>query len=192
MKPKYCLAYGEVFPVLGVCSAFVSLNKFYYIVFFSVVVHLVCSEMIGLDLLSHHDRVIIRFGGKKTQMDAPNLAAFAENNKFRATIIHPPKFFSDKIYQAKPIATKFRLSNKEIFLSLCGRKILNLLSKRILRCSTSPGQPQAFVVKDRKRCMAVEYSMTVNLITSLVAYPFPNMEELLNNASENHFYRILT
>ena len=61
INSKSCLAYGEEFPVFGVCSALVNQNNFYYTLFFSTVRHLICCAIIGLDVLARHGTVLFKF-----------------------------------------------------------------------------------------------------------------------------------
>ena len=147
--------------------------------YFEFAVVFFCSEIIGLDLLSQHETILLRFCGRKTQLDVSNLAAIAENNDARPIVIDLPKIFSNKVYKARTIATKSRHSNKEDF-EFMQNEILELLSKGIVRRSTSPWRAQAFVVKRQKRRIVIDYSMTVILLTSRDAYPFPNMQKLQN------------
>ena len=75
-----------------------------------------------------------------------------------------------------PIPTKFRRSNKEDF-EFMKNEFLDL-RKSIVRCLKSPLRAQAFVVLVQKQRLVIDFYMIVNLITSLNAYPFPNMEKL--------------
>ena len=93
MKSKSGLANGDESPGLGVCSALVSMNNFYYTVSFSVVSHLFCKPANSLDVISQHETASLKFGGKQTHMDFSNL--------------------SDGVYKTKIIATKSKHSNKE-------------------------------------------------------------------------------
>ena len=65
MKSRSRFANGEKLPVVGVCSALVSMKNIYYTVSFSVDSHLIRSAIIGLDALSQQETVPLQFGGKR-------------------------------------------------------------------------------------------------------------------------------
>ena len=70
-------------------------------------------------------------------------------------------------------------------------EVKNLLEKGIIEESRSPWRAQAFVVKSSKPRMVVDYSEAVNRYTELDAYPFPDVESLINAAAENsHFSKL--
>ena len=68
--------------------------------------------------------------------------------------------FCDKIFEAKPIATKSRHSNTKDF-EFMQNEYLDLLKNGIARCSVSPSRAEAFDVKGQIKRMVIEYSMTV-------------------------------
>ena len=164
-----------------------SLKNFRYTVLFSIVSHFICSAIIALDLFSQNETVLLNFDGKKTQLHVSNLTAIPEVIEFRPSVIDPPKIFSDELNKVNPIATNFKHSNEEDF-EFMQNEITDLLKKGIVRCLRSSLRVQTFAVKGQKRRMVIDYSMRVKLFTSLDAYLFPKLEELLNNASGNHFF----
>ena len=62
-----------------------------------------------------------------------------------------------------------------------------MLTEGISQVSTSsPWRPQAFVLRDgTKPQMVIDYSQTKNRHTSKDAFPFSNMQDLLDQAAEN-------
>ena len=62
------------------------------------------------------------------------------------------------------------------------------MSLGIIEESVPPWRAQAFVVKGHKRRMVIDYSETVNLFTDLDAYPFPYVEQLLNQAASYRYF----
>ena len=54
--------------------------------------------------------------------------------------------------------------------------------------SNSPWRAQAFVVRDSKPRMVVDYSETINLFTQLDAYPFTTVEATLRGIAENYYF----
>ena len=62
------------------------------------------------------------------------------------------------------------------------------MSLRILEESMFPWRAQAFVVKGHKRRLVIDHSGTVNLFTDRSAYPFPDLEQLLNQAASYRYF----
>ena len=91
------------------------MNNYYYTVYFSVVSHLICSAIIGIDVLLQRETDLLKFGRKTTQLDFSNLAANIESNEFRPMIIDPPKIISDDVRKFKTITTIPRHSIKGDF-----------------------------------------------------------------------------
>ena len=61
-----------------------------------------------------------------------------------------------------------------------------MLAEGIIQVSTSPWRAQAFVVRDGpKPQMVIDYTQTINRHTSKDAFPFPYMQDLLDQAAEN-------
>ena len=119
------------------------------------------SPIPGLEVPSQHETVLLTFGGKKTQLNVSNLAAIAESYVFKPMVIDTPKIFSEDV-------RRYRRSNKKGF-----QFMQNEISDLLMRA-------QVFVVKDQKRRIVIDYSITVNLLNNVDPYLFPNMHKLLN------------
>ena len=122
VNSKSRLANGEVFPVLEVCNALVSMNNFYCTVSFFVVGHLIVSAIIGLDVFSPNETAFFKFDWNKTQLDVFYLTTIAESNEFRLMIIDPPKFFSIKFLKLS-LSQRCRDIQTKNILSTCGMKL---------------------------------------------------------------------
>ena len=71
------------------------------------------------------------------------------------------------------------------------KEIDHLYSEEIIKPSMSPWHAQVVVIKDannRKHCMCIDYSQTVNLFTKLDAYPLPRIETLINDLTKYHVF----
>ena len=99
--------------------------------------------------------------------------------------IAPPTILSKTIYSAKPIATKSR-RHKLQDVSFMESKDNRMLAEGIIQVSTSPWRAHAIVVRDGPMPrMVIDYSRTINCHTSKDAFPFPNMQDVLDQAAEN-------
>ena len=97
----------------------------------------------------------------------------------------PSTILSKTVYCAKPIATKSR-RYKPQDVAFMESEVNRMLAEGIIQVSTSPGRAQAFVVRNGpKQRMVIDYSQTINRHTSKDAFPFPNMQDLLDQAAEN-------
>ena len=101
--------------------------------------------------------------------------------------VEPPCIFSDFVKQALPIATRSR-TGKPADREFMKNEVRDLQQKGIVEESRSPWRAQAFVVHGQKRRMVVDYSQTVNKFTDLDAYPFPDVDQMLNRIAENHLF----
>ena len=145
----------------------------------TVVDSLVADMILGMDLLGQHSSVELKTGGTLPKFTC---------SLFPAMNIDPPNIFSSGLPQnMKPIVTKTRYvrPNDREFMQ---QEIKRLLELGIIEKSSSPWRAQAFVVRGRKPRMVVDYSETINLFTNLDAYPFTNMESLLNSVAENEYF----
>ena len=183
------LANGERFHIAGVCDTVLSLQGRFYTVSFSVVDHLICDAIVGLDVLSQHSTVSLCLGGPKEAIAISHLAAAIDDGTghFPMMDVEPPLIFNDEVYTAKPVVTKARWCKAQD-RNFMQKEVYRMLQEGIIEQSTSCWRSQAFVVHGQKDRMVIDYSETVNRFTSLDAYPFPDMEALLNKAAEFHFF----
>ena len=113
------------------------------------------------------------------------ISAGLKELEFPAMKIAPPTILSKTVYSAKPIATKSR-RHKPQDVAFMVSEVNRMLTEGIIQVSTSPWRAQAFVVRDGpKPRMVIDYSQTINRHTSKDAFPFPNMQNLLDQAAEN-------
>ena len=99
--------------------------------------------------------------------------------------IAPLTILFKTVYSAKPIATKSR-RHKPQEVAFMESEVNRMLAEGIIQVFTSPWRAQAFVVRDGpKPRMVLDYSQTTNRHTSNDDFPFPNMQDLLDQAAEN-------
>ena len=102
--------------------------------------------------------------------------------------IEPPLIF-ETIHERNftPIKTKSRFVNPK-FQSFVKDEIERLLDSQIIEPSVSPWRAQIHIVQKPKLRLVVDYSETINQFTSVDAYPFPNVESIINSAAENSVF----
>lgn len=175
------LADNSVGRTSGETVANICMNGVEYRVRLTVVDALVAEMIIGMDVLSQHKVVELNADGKLPKVSF-TCAAFPTMN------IDPPDIFSSGLKSdARPIATRARFvkpRDREFIES----EIQRLLDEGIIEKSNSPWRAQAFVVRDNKPRMVIDYSETINLFTQLDAYPFTTVETTLNGIAENHYF----
>ena len=73
------------------------MKNFYYTVSTFAISYLICSAIFALYVLSQHEIVLLKFGGKISQLVVSNLAVIAQRNEFRGMVIDQPKKFFDNV-----------------------------------------------------------------------------------------------
>lgn len=141
--------------------------------------NLVADIVIGMDVFSRHKSVELVTGGELPPMTCASLPAMN---------INPPDIFSSGLPDSvKPISTRSRFINpqdREFIRS----EIDRLLKDGIIEVSSAPWRAQAFVVRNKKPRMVIDYSETINLFSKLDAYPLKSVEAVLNAVAENHYF----
>ena len=85
--------------------------------------------------------------------------------------IDPPVIFSPSVYKAKTIASKSR-KHKIEDRNFVDTEVKRMIADGIITVSTSPWRAQAFVNRDHKPRMVIDYSETVNRYISKTRFPF--------------------
>lgn len=152
-----------------------------------VIDHLFIDLIIGKDILTEHEKVILNFKGPRKQLgigavqnehetDAEqfNSDSLMNDKIFPTMNVPPPPLFVNLSKKTKPIATKSRFYTK-IHNQFLRTEAARLLREGVIEPSVSPWRAQALVTKNEnhKRRMAIDYSDTINLFTELDAYPMP-------------------
>ena len=102
--------------------------------------------------------------------------------------ISPPNILSKSVYSTKLIATKTR-RHKPPDVAFMESEVNRMLAEGIIQASTSSWRAQAFVVRDGlKPRMVIDYSQQINRHTSKDVFPFPNMQELLDQTAANTIF----
>ena len=140
-----------------------------------------CAQVIlGIDFLSLHESITMKFGGKQPSLTVCGLSTLKVN---------PPSLFRNLTPNCRPIADKSRKyssDDREFINSETNR----LLSEDIIEESHSPWRAQVVVVKKKsKKRLAIDYSQTINVFTLLDAYPVPNIMDHVNKIAQ---YRVFS
>ena len=145
----------------------------------TIVDALVSEMIIGMDVLSQHETVELRTGGKLPKITCA---------LFPVMKIQPPEIFSSGLPEdLKPISTRPRYKNPRDaeFIRAEARK---LFDSQVIEKSTSPWRAQAFVVREGKPRMVIDYSETINIFTKLDAYPLTTVETVLDAVAKNYYF----
>ena len=165
----------------GHTTANIDMLQHQYHVQFTVVDTLVSDIIIGMDVLARHEMVELATGG-----DLPKISFTCAT--FPTLNIKPPNIFSSGLEShVRPIATRRRFVNPTDRLFIKS-EIQRLLEGNIIEESNSPWRAQAFVVRDRKPRLVIDYSETINLFTQLDAFPFTSAETTLDKVAENTYF----
>ena len=180
-RKETTLANGDTLVTSGSTQATIVMNKNEYNVAFTVARSLVADVIIGLDVLRRHHEVNLMFNGHRPKTSL--ICASSTQSGFPTMQIDPPVIFSPSVYKAKPIASKSR-KHKIEDRNFMDTEVKRMIADGIITVSTSPWRAQAFVNRDHKPRMVIDYSETVNRYTSKDAFPFPDMQELLDKAAQ--------
>ena len=155
-----------------------------------VMENLCCETIIGHDILSLHEKLVINFGGENSPIVVDNVGNSAFSCTLTAADVEPPKLFehlySDSI---KPVACKsrrFSPSDQKFIDS----KVQGLLADGIIEPSSSPWRAQVLVTNNdrHRRRLVVDYSLTINKFTKLDAYPLPNIDDMAQKVAQFSVY----
>jgi len=178
------LANGSNFEIVGHCDVPININQEKYDIRLLVSKSLVTDCIIGMDILSQHQSLTLLLGGTRPNLLLENQCC----SMFPSMNIEPPQVFGDLIHQGiQPIASKTRYVSP-INKRFMDEEVERLLKANIIEESRSPWRSQAFVVRNAKPRMVIDYSETVNRFTNLDAYPFPDMENIINLIAQNSVF----
>ena len=105
-----------------------------------------------------------------------------------AAKIEPPRIFRSISPDCVFVATKCRRyseSDKKFI-----KEEISILLEGIIEPSHSSWRSQVLITKDEnhKKRVVIDYSQTVNRFTHLDAYPFPRIDELINEIAKSKYY----
>ena len=181
------MANGDSLEVMGYHDAEVTIKNVTHSCRFLVVQHLIAEAIVGMELLGRHQRVALELGGPEPPITFDGVASISTQSTFPMMKVEPPKLFTDELRSAKPIATKVRHASRDD-AQFIQDEVQRLLAEGIIEESVSAWRAQAFVVHGHKRRMVIDYSQTVNLFTATDAYPFPDVESILNRAASYKYF----
>ena len=150
---------------------------------------LCCDVILGHDVLSQHDKVVINFGGHRSAMNIDNISKSGFACSLSPMNVQPAPLFEHLSSDIRPIRCNSRQYSKPD-LEFISEKIEELLSDGRIEPSSSPWRAQVLVTSNerhRKR-MVVDYSRTINKFCELDGYPFPNIDEMANKVAQFSFY----
>ena len=145
-----------------------------------------CADVIlGIDFMKLHSE--IEFKMHSTQ---EGISVNSPLNPFNvmAAKIKPPRIFRSIFPDCVPVATKCRRyseSDKKFI-----KEEISRLKEGIIEPSHSSMRSQVLITKDenRKKCMVIDYSQTINRFTHLDAYPLPRIDKLINEIAKSKYY----
>lgn len=163
--------------ISGFCNVDIVVNdKLYKPITFGILKELCSDIILGQKFQKQHKRLVIKYGGKEDELVISKSAACA----LPAVLIPPETLFPNLPANCKPIAVKSRRYSKadRDFIDC---EVETLARNDVIEPSRSPWRAQIVIVRtDTKTRMCVDYSQTINLYTELDAYPFPRIDELVN------------
>ena len=149
---------------------------------------LCCEMLIGHDILSMHQNLIVDFGGPLKDFVISEQPSHPVCSVAMANVSPPPlfNFLSD---DCKPIACKSRRYSEEDQLFIRG-EIAKLVDAKIIEPCRSPWRAQVLVTKDerQKKRMVIDYSRTINKFSQLDAFPLPRIDDMAFDVSRCKFY----
>lgn len=183
---------SEAQVIVTIGSTSVELNlagHIYENVKLSVMPNLCTDVIIGHDVLSQHEKLVINFGGHRSSMLIDKISESGFACSLSQIRISPQPLFHNLSSDVKPIACKSRRygTSEQQFIE---SSTANLLSDGVIEPSSSPWRAQVLVTtNDRhKRRMVVDYSHTINKYTELDAYPLPNLDTLAQKVAKYAVY----
>ena len=160
------------------CISELKINGFVHKNFKLSVLEGLCSDIIiGHDLLSKHENVVVTFGGTQPAMVIDQITPKDSHQvcSVSKAKIDPPPLFHTLQKGCTPIICKSRPYSEDD-LRFIRKEIAKLKEAGIVEDSNSPWRAQVLVTSEsehhRKR-LVIDYSRTVNKFTHVDAYPLP-------------------
>ena len=178
---------------LGKVSAELNLSgTLYPNVFFNVLPKLCADVIVGQEFLKLHNSVTFVMNGPRKPLTVTEASPSCPIQlSVAAAKLEAPRLFQFLSPDTKPVASKslrYTAEDRSFIEAETGR----LLASDIIEPSRSPWRAQVLVVKQKeKKRLVVDYSMTINRFTELDAYPLRNIEDLVNEISQDKYYSSL-
>ena len=186
-KPVFLAAGQCSTSVVGYCCVDLTVQDHMYPKVKMQVLDSLCSDIIlGLDFMSKHNSLHIKFGGNGTDL------VINEDSHCGLTTLsrEPPSLFAHLDPECKPVkapSRKYSSEDCKFIQSECEK----LLKEGICVPSTSPWRAQVIVAKDEdsgKKRLCIDYSQTINRFTRQDGYPLPNLHEQATAISKYKYY----
>ena len=183
------LANKDKLEIFGFCDTLLTIQNKFYAVKLAVVKCLICDLIICLDVIYQQSTVSLPFGAKKDKFDFSVRAATLSEPvcSFPKLNIEPLVIFDDFVYSARPITTKCRWckpADQEFMKS----EVARILKEEIIEPFTKSCIARSFVHHGHKDRMVMDYSKKLIMLMDVDAYPFPEMEILLDKATNYHYF----
>ncbi len=181
---------SHVCKTLGACVVSIMLyDQLLENVRLMVLDHLCSDIILGHDVLSKHQKLIVNFHGDKPPIELRKLSPAACS--LSRAMIDPPPLFSNLSDNIRPIACSSRkYSDPE--MKFITKTVKDLLKNGTVRHSNSPWRAQVLVTDldkpNTKPRMVVDYSRTINKFTLLDAYPLPPMDSIVSKIAQYGIY----
>ena len=175
---------------LGRCNVDISLQCYNTLenVRLLVLDGLCCDIILGHDVLSKHQKLILNFPGDKPPIELQAVTCCALS---MAKIDPPPLLIANLANNIHPIACSSR-KYSEPEKAITKQSVDDLLSNGTIRASNSPWRAQVLITgldkPHSKPRMVIDYSRTINRFTLLDAYPLPNMDGIAKKIAQYRVY----
>ena len=166
---------------MGIFSVNIELNKIKYENIKLKIMKDLCADVIlVLDFQSQHEKVTLMFGGMKEPLIISGLTTLKTE---------PPSPFQNITKDCKPVVSKSR-NYSDHDKKFIASEVQHLYKEGIIEPSTLPWRSQVVVTKreQQKKCLAIDYSETINRFTQLDAYPFPKVDEIINKIAKYRYF----
>ena len=192
-------AYTVTSPGTIVVSKLEVQNFVYHDFKLTVLSGLCCDALIGHDLFSKHQNLIVNFGGGENDLHINSVAdssdlsySFSPTCNLVQANIDPPPLFHNLSSDCYPIACKSRRYS-DIDRQFIREQVSILKSGGVVEESHSPWRAQVLVTRDNrhKPRLVIDYSRTINKFTFLDAYPLPRIDDMAFEVSKYKFYSTL-
>ena len=179
-KGSVLLADESHLNILGHFLAEIEWKNHLYAVKVSVVKNLLAPVVLGLDVLSQHQSITVKFQGLKPPI---SVCMTLKEMSCQPCRLAQGVDFS----LIKPVVTTSRPNQRDS--DFIKTEIKRMLSENIIQTSRSSWRAQCFVVhRNGKQRLVVDYSNTINRFTRLDAYPTPNIQDLLNKIGRHKYF----
>ena len=163
--------------VSGFCLVDLDLEgRLYCNLHLSVLPELCADLILGLDYQSQHKNLVFEQGSSKSSLSICGLSSLN---------MDPPQIYANLSDDCRLIATKSCKYSRDDSV-LISSEVKSLLAEGIIEPSF---RVVVFKGENRRKCMVVDYSQTINRFAQLDAFPLPRINEHVNGIVQ---YRVFS